>query len=131
MLKGLVGEENKRLTKTQFPIGDIEDIQYLKLNEIGKDGENIQKHKIEIDKLTLFFPNSRFHFGSAVYKFKYYIKFLIKYSKKYYRNLLIKEFPDNCKKSAEIPEYDHGIEVEIKLHNSFLHGDESIISVKN
>jgi len=60
--------------------------------EKDDNGENCTKNKVQADKFVISFPHEQFHLGSAIYRYVYYSKFLLKYSKRYYANLLKEKF---------------------------------------
>lgn len=126
-------EEKRKKAKTQYPIAELEDVTYYQLEEKDEEGQPLNKTKLEAASVKVFFPDKRFHIGSAIFKFTYYTKFIIKYSKKYYATL-VNERLGNIEgidepKAAE-DAVVHGYELEVTTRDMMLMAEEDAVAVR-
>ena len=133
-LRGFVGtrEELMEMVKTQKVICDIKNILYYQYQEKGTGLERCNKVCIKMESNKAFFPHEKFHIGSTIKKFDFYIRFLCNYSKKYYAKIM----KERCGILKKKKKYDHtstnipGFEVIIDISDLILKANESAISVR-
>lgn len=131
-LRGLVGtrEELMQLVKTQKTICELKHVLFYQYQEKGPGLERSNKVGIKIGHGKAFFPHEKFHIGSSIKKFDYYIRFLANYSKKFYRRTM----KERCGVAKTKRKRDHtgggsaGFEVVLDMGELVLEAHESAIS---
>eukprot|EP00826_Nyctotherus_ovalis_P025349 TRINITY_DN19640_c0_g1_i1.p3 TRINITY_DN19640_c0_g1~~TRINITY_DN19640_c0_g1_i1.p3 ORF type:complete len:134 (-),score=49.22 TRINITY_DN19640_c0_g1_i1:92-493(-) len=122
-----------QLVKTQKTICELRHALFYQYQEKGPGLERCNKVGIKIGHGKAFFPHERFHIGSSIKKFDYYIRFLANYSKKFYRRIM----KERCGVAKTRQKRDHtsggnfvGFEVVIDMGDLVLEAHESAISVR-
>ncbi|MDR3549162.1 MAG: hypothetical protein P4M11_13035 [Candidatus Pacebacteria bacterium] len=132
--RGLVApdEELRSLVKTQYTICEIDDLTYYQLSEKEPDGCRATKTKLQANSIKVHFPDSRFHFGSTIAKFDYYIRFLIKYSKRRYYKMLKDWFgivTELYQPRLTGRRPGDGFELEVSAQDVYLVAEEDVVAV--